>query len=104
MAFFDWGDACVAHPLFDLIPLLDARYFPKGAPDVGMRLRERYFAQWTGYAPPERLRAALALAAPLAELRYTIGCLRCFPFLGAVWKRELAPTLRGCLRTLLRHG
>jgi len=103
LVFVDWGDGCVAHPFFALLALLDANYFPKGEPEVGARLRDLYLAQWATYASPERLREALALAEPLAILRYTIGCQRCFASLDPTWKAELLPTLRSCLRTLLRR-
>lgn len=101
LTFFDWGDACVAHPFFVLFALLDARYFPAGATDVGARLRARYLAGWEGYGSPAALRAALSLADSLAALRYTLGCLRCFPNLDPLWTGELTRSLRSSLLTLL---
>jgi hypothetical protein len=102
--FFDWGDACVAHPFVVLFALLDARYYPCGAGDIGPRLRDRYLAGWSDYGSLEHLREALRLADSLAALRYTLGCLRCFGSLDALWARELSRSLRSCLEGLLSKG
>ncbi len=103
LVVFDWGDGCIAHPFFDLFALLDEDYFPPGVADAGIRLRDLYLAQWTDYASPDDLRAAYEVARPLAILRYTIGCQRCFASLDRLWTAELAPSLRWCVRTLLQH-
>jgi Ser/Thr protein kinase RdoA (MazF antagonist) len=104
LVFVDWGDGCVAHPFFALFALLDEHYFPKHVPDADARLRALYLSQWTAFAPLKDLQAVLALAESLAILRYTLGCQRCFASLDATWRAELLPTLRSCLRTLLRNA
>lgn len=104
ITFFDWGDACIAHPFFVLFALLDERYFPAGALDVGARLRAQYLAGWAEHGSPGALRTALERANSLAALRYLLGCLRCFPNLDTVWTGELSRSLRSALRNLLAAG
>ena len=75
--FFDWTDACVGHPFFDLVTLLAEN------PDYGERLpdvlsaRERlidaYLGEWSAYEPMDRLRKAWALAEPLGWLHQAIS-------------------------------
>lgn len=101
LTFFDWGDACIAHPFVVLFALLDERYFPRGLANVATHLRDLYLAQWADFDSPERLREALDLADSLAALRYTFGCVRCFPSLDSFWTRELARSLRSSLCALI---
>jgi hypothetical protein len=65
--FFDWTDACLSHPFFDLMSLL----YQEEA--VEMRLRDAYLALWTDYEPPERLLAAWALARPLSAVHQAVS-------------------------------
>jgi len=64
---FDWTDACVTHPFFDLMHL----FYAEEA--VQTKLREDYFEAWTEFEPIERLRVAWTLAAPLCALHHTIS-------------------------------
>ena len=69
--FFDWSDASLSHPFFDLFWLLhsvEAR-FPN-SPEVRQRLQEAYLEPWTSFAPKERLREAYALSLPLAAMHH----------------------------------
>lgn len=103
LIFFDWGDACVAHPFLVLVALLDANYLPPDAGQNAQRLRKRYLARWGDECAPE-LGADSRMVDALAWLRYTLGCLRCFPSLDTVWQQELALSLTSCLRQLLKAG
>jgi aminoglycoside phosphotransferase (APT) family kinase protein len=58
--FFDWTDACVAHPFFDTISIFQAK-----DPNVLARLRNSYLGVWAAYEPIERLLEAWTLAKPL---------------------------------------
>jgi aminoglycoside phosphotransferase (APT) family kinase protein len=69
---FDWSDACVAHPFFDLTTLLDGEFLT-ALPAARARLQDVYFAYWAEYEPPERLRAAAALTAPLGLLHQAVS-------------------------------
>jgi hypothetical protein len=66
--FFDWTDACVSHPFFDLISVFDDEDRARQA-----QLRDTYLSQWSDCAPPERLREAWALAQPLSDLHQAIS-------------------------------
>jgi hypothetical protein len=62
--FFDWTDACVAHPFLDMITVFHEK---DGA------LRDAYLAEWTRFEPPDRLRRAWELAEPLGALHHAVS-------------------------------
>ncbi len=67
--FFDWGDACLAHPFCSMfIALRDAKYRLKYDDEALARLRQAYLSAWTTYAPMEDLQHAFALAHRLGSL------------------------------------
>jgi hypothetical protein len=66
--FFDWTDACVSHPFFDLI-----RAFDEQDHAVQAQLRDGYLGVWSGCAPFERLLEAWTLAQPLSDLHQAIS-------------------------------
>lgn len=66
--FFDWSDACIAHPFLDLIELLD-----EGDAAAQIQLRDRYLAMWTAYEPMERLLAMWEIAYPLCALHQAVS-------------------------------
>ena len=66
--FFDWTDACVSHPFFDLLTVIW-----EDDPEVQAHLLERYLELWTVYEPMERLREAWTLAEPLCSLHQAVS-------------------------------
>jgi len=66
--FFDWTDACVSHPFFDLISVFDQSDSTRQA-----QLRDEYLAVWSEYASLERLLEAWNLAQPLSALHQAIS-------------------------------
>ena len=72
LRIFDWSDACVSHPLFDLPTFLQR------AEDESARksLLETYLRAWADLASLEELRAAYELARPLAHVHHAISYLR----------------------------
>ena len=68
--FFDWSDACVAHPFLDLPVWLDAETH---APAAMEALRETYLAAWGDRATPAALRAAAALGRRLGALHQAVS-------------------------------
>jgi hypothetical protein len=68
LLYFDWTDACVAHPFIDLLSL-------QWEHDEAEResLLEGYLGAWNGVAPPERLREAAALAAIVIPLHHAVS-------------------------------
>lgn len=68
LIFFDWTDACIAHPFLDMIAVFDEEDELLQA-----RLRDDYLAQWQEYAAPHRLLEAWAIARPLFALHQAIS-------------------------------
>ncbi len=66
--FFDWTDACVAHPFLDLVTFLDESAVLDAAPGARERLHAAYCDEWHGVVSGD----ALTRSAELAE---TIGTL-----------------------------
>ncbi|HLN59927.1 MAG TPA: hypothetical protein VK464_00115 [Symbiobacteriaceae bacterium] len=74
LRFFDWSDACVAHPFFSL----DYFLAPRGAAveqTVGLkeRLVAAYLAPWARFVSPEQLRIAVVSASRLANVHYALS-------------------------------
>jgi aminoglycoside phosphotransferase (APT) family kinase protein len=69
---FDWSDACIAHPFLDLVTLINPEDAPP-APEERARRLDLYLSYWTGYEPPERLRAVAALAEQVGLLHQTLS-------------------------------
>ncbi len=68
---FDWSDACISHPFLDLIT---PYFFQENAADAQQR-RDSYLAQWTDWAPMDRLLEVWRLAKPLAALHQAVSYL-----------------------------
>jgi hypothetical protein len=66
--FFDWTDACVAHPFVDMISI-----FHEKDGTLRDRLRDAYLAEWTRFEPPARLLRAWRLAEPLGALHHAVS-------------------------------
>lgn len=66
--FFDWSDACVTHPFFDMMTI-----YTEKDPTVYLPLRDAYLTLWTDYAPMAQLLEAWELAAPLSYLHQAIS-------------------------------
>ena len=75
--FFDWTDACVAHPFLDLATIRRGTSFAEADDRRERELRERlwaaYLPEWAAFEPPERLARAVRLAAPLGALHQAVG-------------------------------
>jgi hypothetical protein len=72
LRIFDWSDACVSHPFFDLPTFLE-RAENEAAREA---LLQTYLAGWGGVASPEELRATYELSRPLACVHHAISYLR----------------------------
>ena len=73
--FFDWSDACVAHPFFDLLTMRRGTGFAEEEGDVELRdrLRAAYLQAWAPFEPPGRLARASQLADPLGALHHAVS-------------------------------
>ena len=75
--FFDWTDACVAHPFLDLATIRRGTSYAEESDQRERELRERlvaaYLPEWAAFEPPERLARAVRLAAPLGALHQAVS-------------------------------
>jgi aminoglycoside phosphotransferase (APT) family kinase protein len=75
--FFDWTDACVAHPFLDLATIRRGTSFAEDEDGREAELRERllaaYLPEWAAFEPPARLARASQLAVPLAALHQAVS-------------------------------
>ncbi len=103
--FFDWTDACIAHPFFDLVTLLienpDQGERLPDVPSARERLIDAYLGEWSAYAPMDRLHKAWALAEPLGWLHQAISYQYLLRSLEPTWHWwSPAGFLRGMLGAL----
>jgi Phosphotransferase enzyme family len=73
--FFDWTDACIAHPFLDLPTIRRGTAFADetGGPELRERLRDAYLPAWASFEPPADLVRAWRLAAPLGALHQAVS-------------------------------
>jgi hypothetical protein len=65
---YDWTDACVTHPFFDLIDV-----FREKDEAVRTRVRDAYLSEWLAFAPMDRLLEAWAQAELMASLHHAVS-------------------------------
>jgi Ser/Thr protein kinase RdoA (MazF antagonist) len=98
--FFDWTDACVAHPFVDLLTFLHDD--EDDADDaLRARVRDAYLAEWTRFEPADRLRRAWRLAAPLGALHHALSYRSIVANLTPPVEEHLARSTASWLRRLL---
>lgn len=102
--FFDWSDASVSHPFFDLpILLANIELELRGVLDVRERLIRTYLQPWTKYHPFDRLRAAYALAETLTFLHQaTFYHVHILPCLESSARWEVEQVVPDLLRKILK--
>lgn len=95
LIYFDWSDACVAHPFIDLLSLEWER-------DELIRaaMRDAYLEAWRGVETAERLQEAAALAAVVIPLHHAVSYQHIVAGLEPAAKHELDATA-GFLRRVL---
>jgi hypothetical protein len=72
LRFFDWTDACIAHPFLDLTTVVvDVDELQE--PTARERIVGLYLELWTAYEPLERLREMWRLAEPLGALHQAVS-------------------------------
>ena len=100
--FFDWTDACVAHPFFDVLPMLFAVQTLPDAASARAHMLESYLELWTAYEPRERLRQVWALAQPLGALHQAISYAHIVAGLEATVQHEQTWGIAYWLRKVLQ--
>jgi hypothetical protein len=101
--FFDWGDACVAHPFFSGVAALrgiEDRFELTWDGSELSHLRDVYLEPWNRYGSRDELIAAFELAIPLALISGALGWQTIVPRYPAespdavsTWLQELLETL-----------
>ncbi len=100
--FFDWTDACIAHPFFDLVTMKEEASELPDAQEAWSRMRDAYLGLWTKYEPIERLQEVWELAEPLGMLHQVISYQHIVSSLEPSSKRELSGGLVYWTRELLK--
>lgn len=100
LLFFDWTDACIAHPFLDLSTIVD---------DVEESLtggREQvvdiYLNLWTAYEPLDRLRVMWKLAEPLGALHQAVSYQHILAALELSSRPELSDGVRHWLGRVIQ--
>ena len=70
--FFDWSDACIAHPFFDLVTFKEEDIFKKDR-FLFEKVKETYLEVWRKYEPPENVERALELGLIIGTLHHVIS-------------------------------
>lgn len=98
LVYFDWTDACVAHPFIDLLDLTLEK-------DESIRaaLLDAYLEPWEGVETPERMREAVALAAVVIPLHHAVSYQHIVAGLEPAAKPELDVT-HAFLRRVLSNA
>ncbi len=68
VSFFDWTDACIAHPFFDLMSLKF-----ETVETEKQSIMDAYLAGWVEVASPEVLRRAVSIASVLVPLHHAVS-------------------------------
>ncbi|GIK38084.1 MAG: hypothetical protein BroJett011_19170 [Chloroflexota bacterium] len=99
LLFFDWTDACVAHPFFDVMLTINW----ENDLELQTRLRDQYLDLWTAYEPMAHLLELWALAQPLFALHHAISYHQIVAGLEATAKHELIAWPAYWLRKVLTY-
>lgn len=103
--FFDWTDACISHPFFDMATISGA-YFDESAlqadASVDDQLRDAYLEAWAAREPRGRLIEAFEIAKRLGALHQAMTYMWILANIAADERAELEGGLAYWLRNLLR--
>ncbi len=102
---FDWTDVCIAHPFFDMAPIIDAivedtTIEPKQ--EVRNRLRDAYLEPWTAYETQDRLVHAFESSTSLGALHQAMSYMWILMNMAEDARWEVQGGLVMWLRRLLR--
>lgn len=96
LVFFDWTEACIAHPFMDAFMIYNER-----DEDVHNRMRDAYLPGWSSFESIERLRELWSLCAVVRALHHAVSYLTILRHTEVRSRRELAGTLPFLLREAL---
>ena len=105
LVFFDWTDACISHPFFDMATMastvFDDNVF-KGDESVAIRIRDAYLQPWMKYEPMDRLIQAYDASKPLGALHQAMSYMWILTNIAEDTRWEVEIGLPTWIRTLLR--
>jgi hypothetical protein len=96
--FFDWTDACVSHPFFDMVDIYQDK-----EQSIREQLRDHYLLGWRAYEPYDRLRSAWEISQVLAALQQAISYHEIVTNIEAHGRQELDWGLPFWLRKVLGY-
>ena len=101
--FFDWTDACVGHPFFDLITVVHGPIPLAGAsPDESRtRLRDAYLSAWTDYGSPEQLMDIWRAVEVVGALHHAVSYRAIAAGCAAPVDQDMGPATAGWLRSVI---
>lgn len=103
--FFDWTDACISHPFFEMATI-SAAYFDESVltdnSDADIRLRDAYIEPWTAYRPTAVLIEAFEASRPLGALHQAMTYMWILTNISVDARPELEGGLLHWVRLLLR--
>jgi aminoglycoside phosphotransferase (APT) family kinase protein len=97
---YDWSDACVGHPFFDLHTVFLSN-FPDTLPDKRDHLRDTYLDAWTSFAAKKRLIYAFEQFKPLNAMHQAVSYRHVLEGLEPDTRAELRGGLTYWLRMVL---
>jgi fructosamine-3-kinase len=101
--FFDWTDACVGHPFFDLITVAHGAIPLPGASsnESRTRLRDAYLSAWTDYGSPEQLKEIWRAVEVVGPLHHAVSYRAIAAACAAPVDQEMGPATAGWLRSVI---
>lgn len=97
--FFDWTDACVSHPFFDVM----LNIYQHEDIALQTRLRDRYLSLWTGFAPMPRLQEIWDFAMPLFALHHAVSYQHIVAGIENLARHELSSATPSWLSKVLKY-
>ena len=101
--FFDWTDACIAHPFFDLITVLRGPTPPAEATpkEIRVRLRDAYLSAWSEYGSPGQLADAWQTVEAVGGLHHALSYRAIAAACSPPVDPDMGPATAGWLRTVI---
>ena len=100
LQFFDWTDACIAHPFLDLVTVMvDIR---ENFPAWRGQVLDAYLDLWTAYEPMDRLREMWRLAEPLGALHQAVSYQHIVATLEPSSRQEMVSGVQRWLRRVIQ--
>jgi hypothetical protein len=95
--YFDWTDACISHPFFDMLPI----FFEEDTA-VQTQLRDAYLSQWTALVPMDKLLETWSIAEILGAVHHSISYWQILAHIELSARHQLESALPFWLRKILK--